>query len=147
MLFTVNEVDQGDEPGEPKSPIKKIKKDLKKKVKNKLEEQHPGNAFRETIKISFPNNQGITGEAFQAKQVIIHNNMTRVHAFQSDIDNQTNILDVKNIMIGPVFPHAAKIDGDPVGVGDFDRKAPIGILQLINKNEMHAISDFDVKKF
>lgn len=71
--------------------------------------------------------------------------MSREFTFQGDIDNQTHIKEVSNFLIGPVFPHPLSFEGDTSE--DYDRSQPIGILQLINKNNFEEVTDADVQKF
>lgn len=54
--------------------------------------------------------------------------MNRESRFQADVDNQTDVKDVKNYLIGPVFPHITKADGDQYPEYEYNRKKPIGIL-------------------
>lgn len=61
--------------------------------------------------------------------------MTRDYVFQADIDNQSEIKEVRNYMIGPVFPHRLEADGDLFPQYEYDREQPIGILQLLNKSD------------
>jgi len=66
--------------------------------------------------------------------------------FSSDIDNLTFIKEVRNIMIGPVHAHKEPLRAENTKV-TFDREKPIGIIQLINKNNKEKINDYDMKKF
>jgi len=50
-------------------------------------------------------------------------------------------------MIGPVFAHSRPAEGDLYREYEYDRRHPIGILQLINKEGLANISDYDIKKF
>ena len=43
--------------------------------------------FRETKKISFPNDRGVTGQVFKTREVVWTNEMNRMHKFNADIDN------------------------------------------------------------
>lgn len=61
--------------------------------------------FRETRKISFPNNIGISGKCFFTKSVLYSNKAIQETKFTNDIDNQTEIKDVQNYLIGPCFGH------------------------------------------
>lgn len=78
------------------------------------------NQFRETRKITYPNNRGVTGIAFHKKNVIVQNFMANEKDFESDIDNQTDIKNVRNYIIGPVFAHNNSFIDDKSSV-EFDR--------------------------
>ena len=78
---------------------------------NSLDEE-VGHEMRETVKITFPNNQGLTGKVFHSTQIYYTNNMNTEHQYQSDIDNLSGIKEVRNIMIGPVFSHIANVEGE-----------------------------------
>ena len=47
--------------------------------------------------------------------------MNKDHVFESDIDNQTGIKDVRNYMIGPVYPHRKAVEGEKWLENEFDR--------------------------
>lgn len=49
-------------------------------------------------------------------------------------------------MIGPVHAHKEPLRAENTKV-TFDREKPIGIIQLINKNNKEKINDYDMKKF
>ena len=59
--------------------------------------------MRDTEKIIIPHGLGISGHAFKSHQIIICNNMLQARGFQGDIDNQTDVVDVKNFMIAPIY--------------------------------------------
>lgn len=63
----------------------------------------------------------------------------------ADIDNLTTVKEVRNFLIAPVFGHNEDVRGDNSPV-KFDRKHPIGIIQLINKLNYQKITEFDVEK-
>lgn len=52
-----------------------------------------------------PSGLGVSGEVLSKNYIHIQNNILRDHKYMSDVDNQTDIKNVKNIMIGPVFGH------------------------------------------
>jgi hypothetical protein len=58
--------------------------------------------------------------------------MKKLKNYSPDIDNLTQIKEVRNFMIGPAFAHKnfLKDDNTPI---KFNRNLPIGIIQLINK--------------
>ena len=66
--------------------------------------------MRPTQKITIPNNLGVSGLVFSSNSIWIGNKMSKEVKFSSDVDNQTEIKDVKNFMIGPVFGHLS----DPI---------------------------------
>ena len=101
--------------------------------------------FRETKKISYPNNQGVSGAVFNQHKPIYANDMKLVNTFVADIDNLTSVKEVRNFLIAPVFGHNDDIRNDNSPI-KFDRRHPIGIIQLINKLNYQKISDFDVQK-
>lgn len=103
--------------------------------------------YRKTLKIAYPNNQGISGEAFQQKQIKFCNDMAKDNIYEGDIDNQSDIKDVRNYLIGPVFPHKRMISGDKFPEFEYNRKEPIGVLQLLNKKDYQRVTDFDIRKF
>lgn len=61
--------------------------------------------YRETRRISFPNNLGVSGRVFHAKEIMYSNNAANERKFYDDVDNQSEVKDVKNYLIGPVFGH------------------------------------------
>ena len=99
----------------------------------------------------------------------IQNNVLKDNRYMSDIDNQTNIKNVNNIMIGPVFGHLQDIatdlipedsnsysdsengddneNGTQVKFKDIDRNQPIGLIQMVNKVKNQPITDYDLRKF
>lgn len=104
-----------------------------------------GMNFRETKKISYPNNQGVSGAVFNKHKPIYANEMKTINTYVADIDNLTSVKEVRNFLIAPVFGHDNDIRGDNSPI-KFDRKHPIGIIQLINKLNYQKITDFDVQK-
>ena len=66
--------------------------------------------------------------------------------FSSDVDNQTHLKEVRNFIIGPVYPHSTGIMNDQSKV-EFDRQKPIGVVQLLNKKNFKQITEYDIKKF
>ena len=125
--------------------------------------------MRFTYKVTYPNNVGVTGHVFGSGQIYIQNNLKKEVKYRSDIDNQTEIKDVRNFMIGPVFGHfkdalasefpdevgddnksprsADKEENGKLKYKEIDRLLPIGILQLINKKGSGPIGEYDRKKF
>ena len=54
----------------------------------------------------YPNSLGITGEVFHKKEIIWANQISDLSNYQPSIDNMTsNVKDVRNIAITPVFSH------------------------------------------
>ena len=47
--------------------------------------------------------------------------------FSADVDNQTSIKEIRNFIIGPVYPHEEGVMNDFSKV-EFDRKIPIGVV-------------------
>ena len=84
--------------------------------------------MRETVKITFPNNQGLTGKVFHSTQIYYTNNMNTEYQYQSDIDNLSGIKEVRNIMIGPVFSHLVNVKGEQFPQYAYDRTVPIGVV-------------------
>ena len=83
--------------------------------------------------LSFPCNIGITGQVFETEEVYIWNNTENDQKFTSDIDNLTEIAEVYNFMIGPVYTSK--------------KNSPVGVIQLINKHDKKCISEDDIEKF
>lgn len=54
--------------------------------------------------------------------------MNKEFTFEGDIDNQSDIRDIRNYMIGPVFPHKTKVEKDKFPEYEYNRKEPIGVL-------------------
>ena len=112
--------------------------------------------YRETRRISFPSNLGISGQVLKTREIVVSNNLHKAKTFQQDVDNQTSQKDIKNFMIGPVFGHIKdnlsreQIDLNYAGMEDLrsersdedrkralfteiDRLKPLGVVQFINK--------------
>jgi len=89
---------------------------------------------------------GLCGKVYSSKSTFISNDVLNEKGFTSGIDNLTSIREVKNIMIGPVFAHSSKLREDNTRA-KFDRSLPIGIIQLINKNNREKITEYDIQKF
>ena len=53
--------------------------------------------------------------------------MASEKTFSADIDNQTSIKEIRNFIIGPVYPHEGGVMNDLSKV-DFDRQIPIGVV-------------------
>jgi hypothetical protein len=53
--------------------------------------------------------------------------MKKIKNYKSDIDNLTNIKEVRNLMIGPAFAHKMFLKDDNTPI-KFDRESPIGII-------------------
>ena len=68
--------------------------------------------MRETVKITFPNNQGISGKVFHKNEIFYSNEVSKEYQFTGDIDNLTGIKDVRNFLIGPVYPHPTTVRGE-----------------------------------
>lgn len=83
--------------------------------------------------ISFPSTLGITGHVYQSEEVYVCNHALNDRKFMPDIDNLSSIIEVENFMIGPIYNNLSS--------------KPIGIVQLINKNDKRSIEDQDIKKF
>jgi len=83
--------------------------------------------------ITFPWNIGITGHVFQKEEVYISNDAQKDKKYTADIDNLTDITEIDNFMIGPVYIS--------------QKERPVGVVQLINKNEKKVINNDDLVKF
>ena len=83
--------------------------------------------------ITFPTNLGISGTVFHDKNIYVCNNAWHDHKYTPDIDNLSAATDVYNFMIGPIF--------------DDVHEQPVGIIQLVNKNDKKFINDMDREKF
>ena len=83
--------------------------------------------FRETKKITFPNNRGITGVAFHENKTVHTNKIHQDRVFSADVDNQTPVKEVRNFIIGPVYAHQDSVKEEVAPV-QFDRQKPIGII-------------------
>ena len=59
----------------------------------------------DTAEILVPSNIGITGQVAKSKQVFFSNDVQKEKNFQDYVDNQSEVKDVKSMMIGPVFGH------------------------------------------
>ena len=104
--------------------------------------------FRRRGKQVYPNSLGITGQAFQTGKVIYTNKVERMNGFLPSIDNlTTNITDVHNFMIVPIFGHKSRIEtrNGELESAKADEEAdpnikrmPIGIIQFINKSGLSA---------
>ena len=104
--------------------------------------------FRETRRIEFPNDRGVTGISFQTGQIIHANRMHNQKDYMSDIDNLTPCRNVKNFLIGPVYAHKENANtNDKVDTMQFDRQKPIGMIQLVNKDNYELINPHDLRKF
>lgn len=68
--------------------------------------------------VKFPRNIGLTGEAIQAKKIVVLQKGERVSNFASELDNMVNSLVLESILIGPIY--------DPNG-------NLRGVIQLVNK--------------
>ena len=67
--------------------------------------------FRRRGKQVYPNSLGITGQAFQTGEIIYSNRVERMNGFLPSIDNlTTNITDVHNFMIVPIFGHLSRME-------------------------------------
>ena len=71
--------------------------------------------------LSFPTTSGISGYVFKSKELYISNNATKESKLNTEIDNRSNALDVKDFMIGPVFTEQ-------------NPNVPCAIIQFVNKN-------------
>jgi len=83
--------------------------------------------FRETKKITFPNNRGITGVAFHENKTVHTNKIHSDRIFSADVDNQTPVKEVRNFIIGPVYAHQEPLNEEIAPV-QFDRQKPIGVI-------------------
>ena len=61
--------------------------------------------IKRTEKILIPSGLGVSGEVLSKNYIHVQNNILRDNKFMSDVDNQTSIKTVNNVMIGPVFGH------------------------------------------
>ena len=168
LLFTINELSKDEQEEYIRNQaIEQGKvsftKDQEEDMKLFLD-QH-----RETAQIPYPSNLGITGIVFNSHKTYIGNEIKKETSFVGDIDNQTNVSEVINFMIGPCFGHIRDSvtreqadlkfngtipkdkDDDPKHPKtkhiDIDRSKPIGIVQFINKQGTTIISEYDRKKF
>lgn len=137
LLFSINEVEKQARKGKEDSEEATAGKDA----------ENPTHLLRETAKVTFPTNSGVTGQVFNKHKIIYHNQVVKDSLYLNDIDNQTGITDVRNYLLGPVFPHSENAKGDRLPVSAFNRTKPIGILQLINKRGYLEIGDYDIRKF
>jgi hypothetical protein len=64
-----------------------------------------GDEFRKSTIIKFPSSLGVTGTVYGSGELYMTNKAKKETKYSSDIDNLTNIGEVNNFMIGPIFGH------------------------------------------
>lgn len=94
-------------------------------------QEQAGDQYKKATIIRFPSSLGVTGYVFNHGEVYICNKATKDTKYSSDIDNLSPIGDINSFMIGPIYGHK---DND-------NKKAPIGIIQFLNKKDFKLITD------
>lgn len=64
-----------------------------------------GDEFRKSTIIKFPSSLGVTGYVFGSGELYAANRAKKDTKYSADIDNLTNIGEVNNFLIGPIFGH------------------------------------------
>jgi hypothetical protein len=69
--------------------------------------------FREKAMHIYPNTLGVTGQVFQSGKYVVNNAVSQMTNFLPSVDNlSSNVKDVYNMFIVPVFGHRLDEDND-----------------------------------
>ena len=114
----------------------------------------PSADHKEIAEILIPLRIGITGIVENTRAIVVEQHALSNSNYAEFVDNQTEVRDVESLMIGPVFGHSYHPEkclhpSEFKGEGsyqDIDHSFPIGIIQLINKENGGVINKFDKQK-
>ena len=139
-LFSIdNSIDEDD------VHIMKVLEDKEKNNEELTEEEKIMLAERQHKKRTqpkFPNNLGVTGEAFNTGKIVTVNKVALKNNFLPSIDNLShNVKEVHSLMVVPIFGHHTYNAEEEATQNE---KMPIGVLQFINKVNFGQIEQYDI---
>lgn len=179
LMFTLNELtDECDEKGHDHNLHAKDhihEHETKKPDADSAEtDKKKYNELRKMEKITVPSALGMSGASQETGQILYTNNPDAEQKFQKDVDNQTEIGNVRNLMVGPVFGHkndhlrelhpeilneaelkerkrkgmmASDLNKPDKYFKEINHNHPIGMIQLVNKKDYRQINEYDKRKF
>jgi hypothetical protein len=83
--------------------------------------------------MKIPSALGITGLVYRTNEVFVCQNIHKELRYNADIDNLGgSTSSAENLIMGSLYGHS-----------NTGKKKPVGILQLVNKNNQEPITDYD----